>query len=358
MNQQATIGTALIVPEGKTLVEMFKEADGLNLMISELERRALEDVAALNVDTAKGRKAISSIAYKVARSKTELVRQGKALTEKQRAEIAVINASRIAAETRLNLLRDKIKQPVMDWEEREKTRVGTHQTNMQAFQQDRVDATATSIEIQPIIDEIQGIEINGDWEEFQALAKQAKAEAIDKYNADMAIATDREKQIAKIAQLEAEAAEKDRIESERLAKEQAAKDKAAEEEHAKTTAKEAEEAARLEKEEQAAREAQIKAEAEEKAQAIAEAAAVAEQKKHEADLKAETDRADKAIDDERARVAKEEADRDAARNKREADEKHLETIKSDITFALEPLPREQIAAAIMDGRIPHITVNI
>lgn len=81
MNAQTEIdtGTALAIPEGRSLAAMFSEPSQVDDLIARLEAEALSH--APDLTTAKGRKAIASLAYKVAQSKTALDKAGKSPTD-------------------------------------------------------------------------------------------------------------------------------------------------------------------------------------------------------------------------------------------------------------------------------------
>ena len=78
-----------------------------------------------------------------------------------------------------------------------------------------------------------------------------------------------------------------------------------------------------------------------------------------AEAKAETERAAQA---ERDRIAAQEKAASDARAKREADQAHRAKIKASIAAALSAMAGaaspEQIADALMDGKIPHCVVTI
>ena len=70
-----------------------------------------------------GRKAIASLAYKVARTKTAIDAEGKRLTEEWRANVSKVDAARKVIRDRLDALKDEVRAPLTKWEEDEAERV-------------------------------------------------------------------------------------------------------------------------------------------------------------------------------------------------------------------------------------------
>jgi len=380
MNEQTTISTELTLPQATSLAVLFKTESGIEPLLNELEAKVRAEANSLTVDTKKGRDALVSLAFKVSKSKAELDRQGKALTEQQRAEINAVNASRKAASDRLDALRDEVRAPVTKWEAMEELRVQKLKDRLAAIDAGRVDLFYPADQIRAVYDEIVALEIGEDWAEYSVIAHAKKASEVARLAGYLTAATEREAQAAELAKLRAEAdarAEADRARAEQEAA-RAAEDRAQAE--AKRLADEATERARVAAEKaDADRIAAEKAEAERAAQierdkleaadnARIEAAEVAAQQRAEdaarhqreiAEAKAETERAAQA---ERDRIAAQEKAASDARAKREADQAHRAKIKADIVSALTAIAGAasplQIADALMDGKIPHCGVTL
>src|SRR5690606_11791300 len=75
-----------------------------------------------DLSTDKGRKAIASLAYKIARTKTAIDDAGKKLNEEARAKINAVDAERRAVREHFDALSAKVRQPLTEWEEGEKKR--------------------------------------------------------------------------------------------------------------------------------------------------------------------------------------------------------------------------------------------
>lgn len=344
--------TQIALPAGVEIKNTFANPDKMDLLLKRIEEEALSH--APDTETKKGRDGIKSLAYKVAQSKTALDKAGKELNEAARAQIAAVDTERRKVRDRLDALKEKVRKPLTDWEAAEAVRVRRLEERLEAFSMDRTNHEMASNQIQAILDEVGGIELGEDWQEFRTQATAAKATAIDKYQSDLRLSQEREANAAELERLRAEIAKKaaedkaredrERAERERKQREEEER-KAAEESERLRIKREEEEAERIEQARQEAIQAERKA-AEEREAAL---------KREAEEAKA---RADAAAEAERRRIEKQRQAEEAARKEREADAQHRATIAQEIAEALSPIPREQIPAALMDGRIPHVKVLI
>ena len=112
---------ALTVIGNRTPLELFGPDNSLDSILDNLEK----DVRSIDTDvtTPAGRKAIASLAYKVAQSKTALDSMGKGLTDEARKQIGLIDADRKQMRDRLDILKEEVRKPLTEWENKEKTRV-------------------------------------------------------------------------------------------------------------------------------------------------------------------------------------------------------------------------------------------
>jgi len=101
-------------------VDVFQKG-GLTELLEKIRAEAVCHVPDLTSD--KGRKAIASVAYKVSQSKTYLDDQGKELVADQKKAIKLVDTERNKMRTELDKLRDEVRKPLNDWEEKEKARV-------------------------------------------------------------------------------------------------------------------------------------------------------------------------------------------------------------------------------------------
>jgi hypothetical protein len=362
-------GTALALPSQTDLIGLFKGENALDPIIAKLEAAARAEALTHDLSTAKGRKALRSLANTVSSKKAELDRQGKALTEAQRKEIAAVNAGRKQAEDRLAALRDEIKKPVEDWDAAEEARVAQHKQALDRFDLNRADASSTSEQVRHILHDIENVSVGKEWDEFQPIAAAKHEQALNYYRGLLTAAEQREADAAELARLRAESearAKKDAEEAERREGDRLAAEKA--------------EADRIEAEQAEARRAEAeKAEAARREQAERDRAAAADQARKDAEAKAEADR--KAAEEryaneiadarareiaaaqrERDRIAEEQRQAAQARAKREADQAHRKRIRDDIATSMNGFTDEATAAliadAIMTGQIGHVEVRI
>ena len=331
--------TAVAIPERTELVALFKTEGGLDPLIARIEAEVRSHVP--DVTTKKGRDAIASLAYKVARSKTTLDDAGKTLTEEQRRQIAVVDAARRSMRDRLDALKDEARKPLDAWESAEKDRIDALKYRMVRLR-DAAPAEDTPDAFAAMIARVEATKIDDRWQEFAAEAAQVK---------DATLA--RLRDAAELSRLRSEAAA--RAEADRIAAEAAAEaQRKADEER-----REAERAAQIERDKaeaakRAAREAEAraKAEAERQAKEAADREAALQRQLEEAKAREEA-----AAQAERNRIAEAARAEEEARAKRAADAAHRARIQGAIAEALEAymqMGAMGVADAIIGGAIPHV----
>ena len=229
--------TALALIETMTAVQVFSE-NGLDPLIDRIERDTRTIV--LDVSTKKGREQIASLSYMVAKSKTALDKMGQDLVADWKKNSKKVDAERARAWNRLEALQKEIRQPLTEWEDREKTRCGQHEARLAQIAQYATDVTANwlVVPIEQMNRRLQEYLTNEtDWQEFSVRAKLALEAATDaiasailkrqKHDADQAEFArlrkeeEERKQRAHEERLKAEAAKKARLEAEEEAREKA-----------------------------------------------------------------------------------------------------------------------------------------
>ena len=351
------------------IVEAFNSEGGAQSLFDKIAEQARSVVPDLSTD--KGRKAIASLARKVASTKTAFDSHGKELKEQYTVITSKIDADRKLFRDQCDALRDEIRKPLTDWENAEKERVEKHQSaikNITDFtlpENINVDSEVLASNIRYV----QKLPMGTMYEEFEEKVKLAKFETLEILNTALA---NREKYEAEQAEIEAlRLAEQQRIQQERDA--QIAR------EAAEQATREAEEKARLEaervereKKEAIAKSEREKLEAEQReARLIAEKEAAMlreqalKQKAIDDAKQAEIDRKN-AIENERKRIeneqlAKAEADR-KAELKRAADKDHKKKICDSVLAELEKLNIDEktgqaLIKAIYANQIPNITIK-
>lgn len=355
MTDTTDTGTALAIPELTTLQVMFHKPDQIGAMIDRIAAEARAQ--APDLSTAKGRKAIASLAYKIAQSKTALDKAGKDLNEEARKQIAVVDAERRKIRDRFDALKDEIRKPLDDWEAAEAARVDALKARL-----DRLTNAAPTEEssdsIRAMIDRVDRAVIDDTWQEYLPHAAKAKDATLTRLRAQLAETERREAETAELARLRAEAAAREEADRQRREAEEAearriAAEKAEAERQAQIERDKAEAVARAQKD------------AEERANAEAErlrVEAAQKEEEYKRNIAAEAAKAEAAAKAERDRIEAEKKAEADARAKREADQAHRSKIAGDIANALRTMAGaaspEQIAAALMDGKIPHVKVTL
>ena len=351
----------LIVVDKLKAIEVFSD-DGLDPLLEKISKEVKSFVP--DMTTEAGRKEIASMAYKVSRSKTALDDLGKKLVEKQKKEIGVVDASRKKMREYLDNLRDEVRKPLNDWEEKDKQRIENHKATIKTIEShgELVAENWADYELdamQRILEQVESINVD-DLDEFTVMAQQAKKQSIInvKHGISEFKAAEEKKQ-AEIAEAERKAEEEAKAEAERIEREKAeAAEKARKEaeekaEREKQAAIKAEQE-RAEKAEREAKEAVERVEREKK-----EAAEKAEREKQAA-IKAEQEKAEKA---EAERKAKEKAEQEE-KERRERNTRHrgkinrgivVELVKADKSITVEAA--KSIVKAMAQGKIPNVTIN-
>ncbi|EMP6220876.1 cell envelope biogenesis protein TolA [Providencia rettgeri] len=315
----------LVVIEKSTALEVFKSSDSVEDIIRKVEQEVNSFIP--DVTTAKGRKEIASLAYKVAQSKTYLDGLGKDLVAELKEIPKLIDANRRTVRERFDTLRDKVRQPLTEWE----------------AEQERIEA-----EKQMLAWHEEALEMNAAFD--KALAERIESDheiallMNEKFDRDLAEAkAEAERQrIAHEEELKKQAAEQARLESEQKAQQEI--EAAAQRER---EAKEAAERAEREKQEAIQRAEQEAKEAQERAEREKQAAIEAERKKaHEA---------------EQARLAEEERKRQEDA-KRQEDKEHRrvfnqEALKALVSNGFDKKLATEFIKLVASNQIPHMTMN-
>lgn len=362
-----------------------KEFEKLYAKVKEAVDKHVPDVS-----TKTGRDAIASLAYKVARTKTELLKQGKKLTEDWREQTKKVNAACNTIEDKLDILKEDVRKPLTAWETAEAARVDGHKSRLaDLVSMSKVGFGRPSTELRELLAKAEAAPAGKDvWEEFAPQAGVAREDAIDTLKRLLATAEKQEREAAELEQLRAEKAERDRMEAERLAAERARqeeterveRERLAEEKRKADLAAAAEETAR-----RVEREAQEKIESAKLAAAEAEARHARELQEAEAarvreaeeakrreveaaerhtrevaEAKAQADREAAA---ERKRIADAEAAEIAAQKSRDADKAHRKEVNTAIVKELIECSgikvdqAQKIVVHLVSGLVPNVTLK-
>lgn len=359
----------LQVLEQNVIVSAFNNANGIQTIVDQIKTQVSNIVP--DVSTAKGRKEIASLAYKVAQSKTAIDAEGKKLKEQYTVVTNKIDADRKFARDELDAERDRIRQPLTDWENAEKDRVAKHETAIRAIKSlyDENTAFQELHVIRGSVFDLENLNIDESFEEYEEQAKLAKFETLEKLRTALVAREKYETEQVELARLrQAEIERQQRERDEQIAREAA--DKARVEAEAKAQAeanriererKEAAEKAEREKLEAEQREARLKAEKEAAELREKEAKRQAEEQAKQAEIDRQN-----AVEAERKRIEQEAQTKAEAELKeqqaREANKAHKKKICNEALQGLlsinvsEELGK-QILQAIHKGEVPHVSIK-
>jgi hypothetical protein len=375
--------TALVHVEQLTPIQLFAPG-ALNPILERIkaEVRAIET----DISTDAGRKAIKSLAYKVARTKTFIDDQRKSLVADEKKRLAAIDAEGGRVWDELEALKEEVRKPLTDWEDAELVRVQEHErriADMKAVSEVDHFSLANIETARAYLDE----RWDHNFQEFSKRAIQAREAAELHLAREEASIRKAEQERAETERLRLEAEEKARVEREakiaedaRLEAEAVAKRREeaqareAKQREDDLAAAAAEEKARLERERLAAetRLAEAKAQAERDRLAAQERERKAETDRIEAARKAEADRVEAAKQAERDREAAVVAERkrqddarkaeEDARAKRERDKKHQGEIHREALAALTKFGIEEVVAKtfielVARKIVPHVSIT-
>lgn len=411
MNDVQIVGTDLaLIGAPVTALTVFGTEGGVDDILNRIKAQARAEQ--LDISTPAGRKAVASLAYKIARSKTMLDGMGKELGEANYKAWKAITAERARVESELDALRDEIRKPLTDWENADKARVAAHEAALAALAEtaDFYRSENSAADLRLRLAWLENPPPRA-WEEFGKRAADTLANEVAKTKVALVEAECREAERAEAARIAAEKAEMERREREEriaaaaaekarkdaeakaAAEAQAAADRARREQEAADAARAAaERRARQAEQDRIASEVKAKAEAEEaRRQAAAErqrlererqeaqdraaraeadritAAAQAKADAERAALEAEAARqsaAERAAAAERQRIADEQAELNRATAAREADRRHRGKIngeaRDDLVGKIGGITDEQataIVVAIARGEVRHVRVS-
>lgn len=338
----ASIGE--LIPSEDKAAELFVP-NGLDKIINLIRKEV--DQHQPDISTEKGRKAIASLARKVASSKTRLEEYGKNLSAAIKIQAVGIDAERKRMRETLDALRDQARKPLDDYEAQVKARVDAHEKALlEVADLSNVPFGATAGEIEARISKLDEFALRS-WEEFSprfALANDAVSLRLGNI---LNLTKKQDEERIAFAKLEAERVARESQEAQdRQAREQAERDE--------RIAREATERAERDA---AAREEQSKREKE-----AAEArAAKAEQDAKDAEARSKHE-AEEAVEREKQRAAAVKAAEDAATAAREKDKAHKASIDRAIFEYLMSLEvtvgqANAITVAMAKGEIPNVWIS-
>lgn len=349
------------------IVEAFKTEGGAKALFERIAEQARSVVPDLSTD--KGRKAIASMARKVASTKTAFDAHGKELKEQYTVITNKIDADRKLFRDSCDALRDEIRKPLTEWEEAREAHIQSIKDRISVFDAGRVDTFSPSSLIQKVISEVEAIPIDESFEDFANEAAIKKDAALTSFKKTLDVVLAREAEQAELQRLQREEAERQQRErDEAIAKQAAEQARIEAEQKAKAEADriereklEAIEKAEREIRESAEREARLKAEKEaaELREAQLKQQAIEQAKQAEIKQKQAIEAERKRIEDEQAAQLKAQQEAEAAR---QANKEYKTRICNEALAGLAEIGinEEQgkaIIRAIHAGSIPHVSIK-
>lgn len=364
------MSTALVPIEQMSAMQIFNGGQ-VDAVLERIKSEARTEAAKLDISTEFGRKAIASLAYKVARSKTFLDDQGKKLTEDIAKQKAAVDADRKRFRDELDDLKVEVRKPLTDWEDAEHHRIEGHTIELKNMEALSTQPMRSSADVTQALETLKGFK-ERKWEEFEEPAQRTMK---------VVFYTLRET-FDSMKRAEDERAELERLREEKLVQEQKERDgriaqEAAERERKLAEAREAEAAQAAERERQRieqekfaaearAKAAELKAEADRLAGIERErlAAEKAESDRIAAEAKAERDKAEAVAAEGRRIEAQRQKEKQEA-EARERNKKHRGAIHADIRNSLLAFLTEKSASegadalieALSSGKIPHVAIS-
>ncbi|RRW77654.1 hypothetical protein EGJ48_03660 [Pantoea dispersa] len=346
--------------------------NGLDAYLDQI-RDSVKEVPDLT--TVKGRARVASLAAQVSRSKTAIEKPGRDYLKRLKELPKEVEAELRRFVSECDAIRDKTRRPLTEWEQAEDERKQALQQRLITLRAlaDVIDDAGNylpSTDIQARLSEAKAVTLDDSWQEIATEAGVAKDATVQKLEAAVIVAKQREDQAAELERLRKEAEEKARRDHEEKLKQEAAE----------AARREAEQKAQVEREEAARREAELKEkneqlerdriaeqeraerearEAQERTAKLAQEAREQAEREKQAAI-AEEQRKAKAAEDARLAEEKRIADEAAARA---ADVKHRKAINNQAKanlIANAGLTEEQAIAvitAIAKGTISAITIN-
>lgn len=278
------------VPPQETALTVYSKEKGLEPWLQQI--RTEIDGFTPDISTRKGRDAIASMAYKVARSKTALDDVGKKLVADLKEVPKKIDAERKRVRDTLEAWQEEVRRPLNEWQAAEDARIDKHNDAIERFRVLAIDLDGiTAEDLADRIEKLEAIALGKSWEEFEAEATRAKDKALVVLRTALTARQQYEADQAELARRRAEDELREQQEREaRIARE--AEERAL---------REAEQRAQAEREAAARREQQL-------IDSAANAKRAAEQAARDAEAAAELQRRQLKLQAEQAQLAAEQAE--------------------------------------------------
>ena len=322
------------------------QAGGTADLLAGIRATAMAEADGLEISTERGRKAIASLAYKVARTGTAVDEAGKTLKKERMQGIDVLDAERKSFREGIAGLKEEIRRPLTEWENVDKVRIARHEEQFAAISAMFESRHGCSSDrLREKLEAVQEWK-ERDWEEFGQIAKKVLENVehwLTVHHAAALVAESEKLELDRLRKAAAEQAQKER--DERIATEAAERERKRLEAVTAETERKAEERARSE---EAARVAAEKRAQEAEAKAATRAELADRQAKEAARLgEAQAKRqAEFAVEQERKRAA------EAARaHQIESSRKEEEAARVEAARVADETHRKNVETAMIAGLV-------
>jgi colicin import membrane protein len=339
MNDLSTGDYSLERLEINDALATFTTPNAIDPLLAQV--RAAIDAFVPDVTTASGRKAIASIANKVAKAKVHLDNEGKKLADVQKEVPKKIDACRKHIRDTLDAWKDEVRAPLTEWEAKEDARIDRHKAAIQWLELRTSDIAGLDAgELSSNLASVNALAVGPECEEYEAAYAAAKLKAIEALTKQLAIRQQYEAEQAELARLRAADAERQKKDhEERIAREAA---------------------------ERATREAAAKAETERRAAEIGAAREREAAERRELELRLQAEQAERRAVEAEAKAKRDteaKAAKDAAEQaSREADRTHRATVNKAALEAfmrrgLDESTSKHVITLIAQKEIPNVSIN-
>jgi hypothetical protein len=166
-----------VVPPQETALAVYSTEKGLEPWLQVI--RSKIDGFTPDISTRKGREAIASMAYAVARSKTALDDVGKKLVADLKEVPKKIDAERKRVRDTLEAWQEEVRRPLNEWQAAEDARVDKHNSAIERIRLTAIDLDGiTAEDLADRVAQLEAIALGEGWEEFEAEAARAKDKAL------------------------------------------------------------------------------------------------------------------------------------------------------------------------------------
>lgn len=197
-----------VVPPKETALSVFSTTNGLEPWLQQVRVKVDEFKKTVpDLKTLKGREAVASMAYQIAKSKTALEAVGKEISAQQKEIPKKIDAERKRVWDTLESWQKEVRKPLDDWQAIEDKRVDDHNQAIQRLKDLAVfTETPTAAFVAQVIADLELVALDDSWEEFLPEAAQVKDKSLATLRALLADRTKHEAELAAIAKFNAEQA--------------------------------------------------------------------------------------------------------------------------------------------------------